>query len=184
MIPRLLDKRLVRGPPKHTFKLHPTWSPRLLGSTWPASLPASQRSSASPSASQPAAIQCASNSVQSPSKLPGSPSKPQKPMNTNIFHWLLPCQPGCLQHPFWMPEPSKVIPSDVKMESTGSQALPKWSLETPTMIANAPMWTHGAQFEPTVNPGTPKTHTKTSKMLPKWGRKVNNSSSATSPGHK
>ena len=122
---------------------------------------------ASPSASQPADIQCASSSVQSSSKLAESPSKPKKPMKNNGFHLFLLCQPGCLQHPFWIPKSSKLTPSDLQRQSRSSQAHPKCSLEAPKVTGNTPTWSHGAQSEPTVNPGAPKILPKTHKMLPK-----------------
>ena len=155
-------------PPKLTVYPSPTSCPRLLGSPWPAHLPASASGPpASPSVSQPSAIQCPSSSAKSSSRLPKSPSSPQGPLKTNGFHEFLLCQPGCLQHPFWMPKASKVTPSDLQRQPRSSQAHPKCSLEAPKVIPNAPMCTHGAQFEPTVNPGTPKINPKTSKMLPK-----------------
>ena len=86
------------------------------------------------SASQPAAIQCASSSVQSYPMLPESPSSLPKPLKSNGFIRFLLCQPGRRQHSFWMPEAPKVTPSDLKIDPRSSQAFPKWSLQTPKVI--------------------------------------------------
>ena len=127
---------------------------------------------ASPSASQPAAIQCARNPIQSSSKIPESPSSHPKPMKTKSVHRFLLCQSGRLQHPFWMPEASKVTPSGPQMESRSSQALPKWSLEAPKVTPAAPICSNGTQCAPIVDPGIPKIHPKPPKMLQKWSQKL------------
>ena len=98
----------------------------------------------SPSASQPDAIKCASSPIQSSPKHPEYPSKLQKQMKTKGFHEFLLCQPGRLQHPFWMSKASKVTSSDLQRQLRSSQAHPKCSLEPPKMTPKVPMWTHGA----------------------------------------
>ena len=138
----------------------PTLCSQLLGvpvASQPPSQP--QPPPASPPASQPAAIQCARNRIQSSSKLPKSPSKlPKSPSNlpkppkTNGFHRFLLCEPGRLQHPFWMPEAPKLTPSDFQRQSRSSQAHPKCSLEAPKLTPNTPIWSHGAQSELNLSP--------------------------------
>ena len=115
---------------------------------------------ATPSASQPAAIQCASSSVHSSSKLPGSPSNLPKRLKANNLHMFLLCQPGRLQHPFWMTEASKVTPSDFKTGSRSSQALPEWSLQALKVTLAAPVYPNGAQCTAIVSKGIPKIHPK------------------------
>ena len=155
-------------PPKVTFYPTPTSCPQFLGVPV-ASQPPSQHqpTPASQSASQPAAIQCTSNSVQSSCKLPESPSSPAKALKAKGFHRFLLCQPGRLQHQLSMPKPSKVTPSDPQGQSRSSEGDSKCSLEEPKVTPNSSIWSHGAQFEPNVNPEAPKIHRKTSKMLPK-----------------
>ena len=88
-------------------------------------------------------IQCVSSAPQSSSKPPESPSS-----RSNL----------------WKP---KVF---VRFSYVNLVACQYSDLEAQKVTTNIPIWTHGAQSDPTVNPGAPKIHIQ--KMFTKWSCKV------------